>query len=182
MPRKAQTTLSITGAIIIIGVGLAGSAQAASIAVTAAPNPAHWGTTITLTNTGATNQTPTESSSLIYDYYEPNVAPCAPTAADARNRSHGDGYIATLEQNPSAAFEDQTTFTPKSGAFSYRICAYLYSGGDDSVVPDAVASTVLTIAPTRAELVARAVKKCHKKPRSRRAKCIRLAKRLYATH
>jgi hypothetical protein len=118
-------------------------ASSATIAVAASPNPAQPGASVTLTNTGSTNP----DGALIYYYYQPGVAACATTAANARSLSHGDGFITTIEQGTSSAFSDQTQFVPVAGT-TYRICAYLYSGGDDSVAPDAIASTLLTV-PTR---------------------------------
>jgi hypothetical protein len=139
--------------IAALGAGIVGSsaaagesvtlASSAAIAVVASPNPARPGATVTLTNTGSTNP----DGALIYDYYQPGVAACATTAANARSLSHGEGFITTLEQETSSGFSDQTQFVPIGGT-TYRICAYLYSGGDDSVAPDAVASTLLTV-PTR---------------------------------
>jgi hypothetical protein len=137
--------------------------------------------TVTLTNSGSTNEAMPSALSLIYDYYEPNTAPCASTAANERTRSHGEAFITTIEQNPSPSFSDLATFIPRAGADSYRVCAYLYTGGDDSVAPEAVGTTVLSIPLTRAQLLARAIKKCTKKTnKARRAKCIKAAKRLYA--
>jgi hypothetical protein len=178
--RLSGAALTCVASVALIGC-LAGTAQAAGIAVTASPNPARWGATVTLTNTGSTNQALPEALSLIYDYYEPNTLACAPTAAGARARSHGEAFITTIEQNPSAAFSDQTTFVPRAGAFAYRLCVYLYSGGDDSVAPDASGSAILAIVPTRAQLIARAIKKCQQKAsRMRRARCIKSAMKLYA--
>jgi hypothetical protein len=181
-PNSIRRATVAWTALLAIGGCLAAAqgASASSIAVTAAPNPATAGATVTLTNTGSTNEAMPAALSLIHDYYEPNTAPCASTAANERTRSHGDAFITTLEQNASTSFSDQTTFIPRAGADSYRICAYLYSGGDDSVAPDAVGTTLLSIPPTRAQLLARAIKKCKKKTdKARRAKCIRAAKKLY---
>jgi hypothetical protein len=176
-PRSMRRAVVVWTALVATGGCFAGAAQATSIAVTASPNPAGAGAKVTLTNTGST--TP-EASNMIYDYYEPNLAPCAATAANERGRSHGEAFITTIEQNSSSSFNDVTTFVPRAGASSYRVCAYLYSGGDDSVPPEAVASTILSIPPTRAQLLSRAITKCHKtKNRARRAKCIRAAKKLY---
>jgi hypothetical protein len=178
-PRTVRRATVLWAAAVATGGCLAAEAQATSIAVTASPNPATAGATVTLTNTGSTNEAMPNASNLIFDYYEPNTAPCANTAANARNRSHGSGYITTLEQNPSASFNDQTTFVPRGGT-NYRICAYLYTGGDDSVPPDAVGSTILSITPTRAQLLARAIKKCQKKKnKAQRVKCVKAAKKLY---
>ncbi len=163
-------------------VACAGTASASSIAVTAGPNPTVRGATVTLTNTGTTNPAAPEASNELFDYYEPNIAACAPTAADARQRSGGSGFITTLEivQNPTFSFSLQTTFVPAVGVHTYRVCAYLYTGGDDSIAPDAVGSTLLSIPPTRSELLASAIKKCHKvKSRSRRSRCVRLARKHY---
>ena len=179
-PQTLRRATVVWAATVATGGCLAAGAHATSIAVTASPNPATVGATVTLTNTGSTNEATPNASNLIYDYYEPNTAPCATTAANARTRSHGSGYITTLEQNASTSFNDQTTFVPRGGSNSYRICAYLYTGGDDSVAPEAVGSTILSIPPTRAQLLARAIKKCQKnKNKARRAKCVKAAKKLY---
>jgi hypothetical protein len=176
---KLRWTMVIATAACIAS---AGTASASSIAVTAEPNPTVRGATVTLTNSGYTNPAAPEASNELFDYYEPNTAACPPTAADARQRSSGSGFITTLEivQNPTFSFSLQTSFVPAAGAHTYRICAYLYTGGDDSVAPDAVASTLLSIPPTRSELLARAIKKCHSgKSRSRRSRCVALARRHY---
>jgi hypothetical protein len=181
-PHAMRRATVVWTALLAIGGCLvaAQGASASSIAVTASPNPAKVGATVTLTNTGSTSEATPAPSTLIYDYYEPNTAPCASTAANERTRSHGEAYITTLEQNPSTSFNDQTTFIPRAGADSYRICAYLYTGGDDSVAPEAVGTTLLSIPPTRAQLLARAIKKCKKKTnKARRAKCVSAAKKLY---
>ncbi len=145
-------TLLLCAGVAALAAGTVGSPAAAgpsatlasaSIAVAASPNPARPGATVTLTNTGSTNP----DGALVYDYYQPGLAACATTAANARSLTHGNGFITTLEQGQSSGFSDQTQFVP-SGGTTYRICAYLYSGGDDSVAPDAMASTVLTV-PTR---------------------------------
>jgi hypothetical protein len=181
MPRTAKKGAIVFAATVAASGCLAGAAQATSIAITATPNPATPGATITLTNTGATSEAMPEPSTLIYDYWEPNTAPCANTAANERNTSHGNGGLATIEQKSSPSFNDQTSFVLKVGVHSYRIRAYIYTGGDDSVAPEAVATTLLSIPPTRAELLAAAIKKCHKKnTKARRAKCIKAAKKLYA--
>ncbi|MDQ6810965.1 MAG: hypothetical protein M3Z95_03580 [Actinomycetota bacterium] len=180
--RKATVAWAALVAMVGCLAGAA-NASASSIAVTATPNPALRGATVTLNNTGSTNPETPSAINLIYDYYEPNVAPCATTAANARDRSHGSGFITTLEigPDPSFSFSRETTFVPVAGANTYRICAYLYSGGADSAPPDAMGTTLLSIPPTRAELLAQAIKKCHKtKSRARRAKCVAAAKKRYA--
>jgi hypothetical protein len=128
---------------IVGSAAAAGRSASATIAVAASPNPARPRASVTLTNTGSTNP----DGGLIYDYYQRGIATCATTAANARSRTHGAGFITTLEQQQSSGFSDQTQFVPTGGT-TYRICAYLYSGGDDSVPPDAIASTLLTV-PTR---------------------------------
>jgi hypothetical protein len=175
-------TASAWSALVAITVGLiaAGSASATSIAITATPNPAKPGETITLTNTGATSAVEPEPSTLIYDYWEPGSKACANTAANERNDSGGNATVMTIEQKASASFNDQTTFVTKPGVHAYRVCAYIYTGGDDTVAPEAAATTVLSIPPTRAELLAKAVAKCHKiHKKTRRAKCLKAAKKAY---
>jgi hypothetical protein len=147
---RRRVSLLVCAALVAVGVSVAASAASAgqtsvgSIAVTASPNPASRpGASITLTNTGATNPDP-NASTLIYDYYQPGVAACATTAANERSLTHGSGFITTIEQNTSASFSDQTSFVPVGGV-RYRICAYLYSGGDDSVAPDAIGTTLLSV-------------------------------------
>ena len=149
--RRLRVSLLVCASLLAVGAGVGTSAASASqtsvgsIAVTASPNPApRPGASITLTNTGATNPDP-NASTLIYDYYNPGTAACATTAANERSLTHGGGFITTIEQNTSANFSDQTSFIPVGGASHYRICAYLYSGGDDSVAPDAVGTTVLNV-------------------------------------
>jgi len=156
---------------------LAGAATAAasSIEVSASPNPTKAGVQVTLTNTGMRDNP--LLSTLVYDYYEPNTAPCTATAAAARARSHGNGYIATLELPEAVAFSQQTFFVPVAGATAYRVCAFLVSGGDDSATPDAVGSTILQIPLTRAQQLSNALKKCHKTHnKARRARCVRTAR------
>jgi hypothetical protein len=155
-------------------------ASASSISVVATPNPARAAGSVTLTNTGLTNPATPDASYLIYDYYAPGAAGCAPTAADARARTSGDGYINTIELNPAPSFSQEAVFTPTGGAVTYRICAYLYTGGGDSAVPEAVGTTLLSVPLTRAQLLARAIKKCHKtRSKTRRAKCVAAAHRRY---
>jgi hypothetical protein len=148
--RRRRMSLLVCAGIVAVGVGVGASAASAdqtsvgSIAVIASPNPAaRPRASITLTNTGATNPDP-NASTLIYDYYEPGVAACAATAANERSLTHGSGFIHTFEQNTSANFSDVTSFVPVGGV-RYRICAYLYSGGDDSVAPDAMGTTILNV-------------------------------------
>jgi hypothetical protein len=135
--------------VVALAAGIVGSPAAAgrsasaTIAVAASPSPARPGASVILTNTGSTNP----DGALIYDYYQPGIDACATTAANARSRYHGQGYITTLEQETSSGFSDQTQFVPTGGT-TYRVCAYLYSGGDDSAAPDAMASTLLTV-PTK---------------------------------
>lgn len=78
----------------------AASAAASSIEISASPNPTKAGVQVSLTNTGMRDNP--LLSTLVYDYHEPNTAPCTATAAAARERSHGDGYIATLELSETA--------------------------------------------------------------------------------
>ena len=132
-PRTAKKGAVALAATVAASGCLAGAAQASSIAITATPNPATPGARIVLTNTGATSEVLPEPSTLIYDYWEPNTAPCADTAANERSRSHGEAGLVTIEQNSSSSFNDQTTFVAKLGVHSYRICAYMYTGGDDSI-------------------------------------------------
>lgn len=184
-PQTITRATAVRLALVLTAASLTFSATAAasSIVVTATPNPSVSGATVTLTNTGVTNPEAPLASNQVYDYAEANAAPCAPTAADARTRSGGSGYITTLQivQNPQFSFELQTPFRPIGAANTWRICAYLYTGGDDSVAPDAVGTVLLSIPPTRAQLLARALKKCHRlRSRSRRAKCVSAAKRRYA--
>ena len=154
MPRTAREAAAVVAATIAATGCLAGAAQATSIAITATPNPATPGATITLTNTGATSEALPEPTTLIYDYWEPNTAPCASTAANERNLSHGEGGVTTIEQKSSPSFTDQTSFVSKVGVHAYRICAYIYTGGDDTAAPEAVATAILSIPPARAELLA----------------------------
>jgi hypothetical protein len=177
--RRTASAWSVFAAITVYLVGAA-SASATSIAITATPNPAKAGETITLTNTGATSTVEPEPSTLIYDYWEPGTRACASTAANERNDSGGNASVTSIEQKFSPSFNDQTTFIPKPKVTAYRVCAYIYTGGDDSVAPEAVATTIVNIAPTRAELLAKAVTKCHKiHKKSRRKKCLKTAKKLY---
>jgi hypothetical protein len=80
----------------------------------------------------------------------------------------------------SPSFNDQTTFVTRPGISAYRVCAYIYTGGDDTVAPEAAATTIVNIPPTRAELLAKAVAKCHKiHKKTRRSKCLKAAKKRY---
>jgi hypothetical protein len=181
MPRfkKLSAGTALLGVACLVGTA---SASATSIAVTATPNPAKPGETITLTNTGATSTVEPEPSTLIYDYVEPGTKACANTAANERNDSGGSAAVTSIEQKFSLSFNDQTSFVTKPGVHAYRVCAYIVTGGDDSVAPEATATVILSIPPTRAELLAKATAKCKKKyhAKARRAKCIRAAKKLYA--
>jgi hypothetical protein len=116
-------------------------ASAASLAVTASPNPVRPGARVTLTHTGS-------GGYLILAYNFPNTQACAPTSADARQRGatlHGtQGFITTL-QVPSSPFNTQAYFVPAPGASVYRICSYLYTTGDDSQAPDALGTTFLRV-------------------------------------
>jgi len=177
--RRSASAWSMVAATTVCLV-MAASASATSIAITATPNPAKAGETITLTNTGATSAVEPEPSTLIYDYWEPGTKACANTAANERNDSGGSASVTSIEQKASPSFNDQTTFVAKAHVSSYRVCAYIYTGGDDSVMPEAVATTVVNIPPTRAELFTKAVAKCHKiHKKTRRAKCLKAAKKAY---
>lgn len=184
MHLPVRKTTSAWSALVAITLCLvtAASASATSIAVTATPNPAKGGETIILTNTGATSAAEPEPSTLIYDYWEPGTRACASTAANERDTSGGNANVKTIEQKFSSAFNDQTSFVTKPGVYAYRVCAYIYTGGDDTVAPEAAATTILSIPPTRAELLAKAIGKCKKKyhKKARRAKCMKAAKKLYA--
>jgi hypothetical protein len=173
---------SAWSALVIASICLIGAATASatSIAITATPNPAKAGQTITLTNTGATSAAEPEPSTLIYDYWEPGTKGCANTAANERNDSGGNATVMTIEQKFSPSFNDQTTFVTRPGIPAYRVCAYIYTGGDDTLAPEAAATTIVNIPPTRAELLAKAVAKCHKiHKKTRRSKCLKAAKKLY---
>jgi len=168
----------VVALVIAASLGGAASAAASTIEVSASPSPTTAGVQVTLTNTGMRDNP--LLSALVYDYYEPNTAPCAATAAAARERSHGAGYIATLELPETVAFSVQTFLVPVRGATAYRVCAFLVSGGNDSATPDAVGSTVLQIPLTHAQLLARALKKCQRTHnRLRRASCIKTARKHY---
>jgi len=174
--------VSLAALIMIIAsmTCAAGSATASSVSVTASPNSALPGAEVTLTNVG-TRDNPLLST-VVYDYYEPNLAPCSATAAEARGRSHGNGYIATLELPEAMTFSEQTAWVPTGGASAYRICTFLVSGGDDDAAPEAVGTTILAVPPTRAQLLARALRRCHRThPRSRRARCMKVAQQRYGT-
>ena len=168
----------VAGLVAAACLAGAGSAAASSIEVSASPNPTKAGVQVTLTNTGMRDDP--LLSTLVYDYYEPNLAPCTATAAAARERSHGEGYIATLELPETAGFSVQTFLIPARGTVAYRICAFLVSGGNDSATPDAVGTTVLQVPLTRAQQLNRALKKCHKIHSSRRrGKCVKGARKRY---
>jgi hypothetical protein len=177
--RKSASAWTVL-VVIALCLVAAASASATSIAITATPNPAKAGETITLTNTGATSAVEPEPSTLIYDYWEPGTRACASTAANERATSGGNANVTTIEQKSSVAFTDQTTFVAKPKVTAYRICAYIYTGGDDSVAPEAAATTIVNIPPTRAELLAKAVTKCHKiHKKTPRKKCLKAAKKSY---
>lgn len=133
---------------------IATSAGASSVTVSASPNPAVPGAQVTLTNSG-TRDNPLLST-VVYDYYEPTTASCIATASEARGRSHGDGYVATLELPETMTFTEQTAWVPTGGATAYRICAFLVSGGDDSAAREAIGTTILQVPLTRAQLLRRA--------------------------
>ncbi len=180
--HRTRAVLSFAGLLVTAAItaGFATSAGASSLTVSASPNPAVSGAQVTLTNSG-TRDDPLLST-VVYDYYEPNTASCAATASEARGRSHGDGYVATLELPEAMTFTEQTAWVPAGAATAYRICAFLVSGGDDSAAPEATGTAILQVPLTRAQLLARALKSCRRiHMRARRTRCVRLAQRRYGT-